>query len=341
MKPVPKSGFTLVELLVVIAIIGILIALLLPAVQSAREAGRRAQCANNLKQVTLAAHTYYDSHNHLPAGYMGGLGVNNTTHDDGQCVGVLAAVMPYLERSQEHGRSDPRLFDYKLTAPKWWNDPPGAPTGPPGPNPQGAWYMAQYRVSTFECPSADPVSYTGMTLGAMRVMHQEFSDCGLGGPLGNCLHGDLLPTNPRGRVLGKTNYLSSAGYMGAMRGRPEDRLKGVFTRRSRTSFGEITDGSSFTFFFGEAMGDWNSESPRQWAVSYAWMGGNTMPSAFGLPQNPRDRIQWSQFSSLHMGNVTQFGFGDASVRPIRSTISRTIFENISGMSDGNPSNSGG
>jgi prepilin-type N-terminal cleavage/methylation domain-containing protein/prepilin-type processing-associated H-X9-DG protein len=85
-----RRGFTLIELLVVIAIIGVLIALLLPAVQAAREAARRAQCTNNLKQIALALHNYLDSRGALPGSYL----VYPTTE-----FSALSMILPQLEQS--------------------------------------------------------------------------------------------------------------------------------------------------------------------------------------------------------------------------------------------------
>ena len=81
MKTFSKRAFTLVELLVVIAIIGILIALLLPAVQAAREAARRSQCTNNVKQLSLAVHNYHDTFKRIPSGSLSADPVNYSTAD--------------------------------------------------------------------------------------------------------------------------------------------------------------------------------------------------------------------------------------------------------------------
>lgn len=101
MKKAHLRGFTLVELLVVIAIIGVLVALLLPAVQAAREAARRMQCTNNMKQIALAMHNYHDANNALPAGwiYRGGNGKCN--------YGWAVAIMPYIEAGNFYNTLDP------------------------------------------------------------------------------------------------------------------------------------------------------------------------------------------------------------------------------------------
>ncbi len=95
-----RKAFTLVELLVVIAVIGVLVALLLPAVQAAREASRRIECSNNLKQIGLGLHNYHDSNHQLPAGWI----ANISTGEPGW--GWAMHLLPWIEQTSLHDQMD-------------------------------------------------------------------------------------------------------------------------------------------------------------------------------------------------------------------------------------------
>ena len=130
-----RSAFTLVELLVVIAIIGILVGLLLPAVQAAREAARRMQCQNNIRQLGLAAHNHESALKVLPSAYRAQQIGGAPGYFD--LWGTLALLTPYLEQTAVYNSIDLKLTMYQLTPPYGIQAP----------------VAVQTRVPTFICPS--------------------------------------------------------------------------------------------------------------------------------------------------------------------------------------------
>lgn len=100
----PRTGFTLVELLVVIAIIGILVGLLLPAVQAAREAARRMQCQNNIRQLGLAAHNFESAYKRFPPGLLfptppRSAGLDGANWDKHSGIGHIVHLLPFMEQN--------------------------------------------------------------------------------------------------------------------------------------------------------------------------------------------------------------------------------------------------
>lgn len=120
-----RRGFTLIELLVVIAIIAVLVGLLLPAVQAARESARRSQCSNNLKQIGIATHSFHDAKGHLPSSVRPLL--SSTVR-----AGVFVRLLPFIEQKTLWDK-----YDTSVT----WSDPANLP-------------VSSQRISTYECPSA-------------------------------------------------------------------------------------------------------------------------------------------------------------------------------------------
>lgn len=158
---VRRLGFTLVELLVVIAIIGILVTVLLPAVQAAREAARRIQCTNNLKQVALALNLHLDARGRFPATYYGGYG--NTppaggTRSTSMCWSFLARILPFIEQGSLYDAA--RIADGDRGYPEpvgvTWVDQPldyEIPDTVPGTIKFAGEQNTGRAISTYLCPS--------------------------------------------------------------------------------------------------------------------------------------------------------------------------------------------
>lgn len=172
-----KPAFTLVELLVVIAIVGILIALLLPAIQAAREAARRSQCVNNLKQIGIAVQNYHDVHKQLPASF---ISQPTTPHD---CWSIQSRLLPYLEEGNIY-----QGINFKLS----YKDPSQVIAGT---------QITSMQVPVYRCPSEKnttprvdgstiwfPINY-GVNLGMWFIYDPAAKKGGDGAFAANGAHG--------------------------------------------------------------------------------------------------------------------------------------------------------
>lgn len=289
--PLRERGFTLVELLVVIAIIGVLVALLLPAVQAAREAARRAQCTNNLKQLGIALHNYHDTLRTLPSGWIMKASVEAEW-------GWPAMILPFAEQQ-------PLYEKLGVTRRRLWNvvlDPVDQK-------------LLQTKLKIHRCPSDITPALSPAGLSGLAC-HRHFQCSG-------CDINFELATN---NYMANAGFFDPGGIN---EHNSEVLRTGVFHANQAYNFKDITDGLSQTIAVGERdfrcrAGVWagsrNPPGPDMWG-SYHIRGRVSVK--VNDPRQPPSFCSETSctegFSSLHPSGA-MFLFCDGSVHFIQNNI---------------------
>jgi prepilin-type N-terminal cleavage/methylation domain-containing protein/prepilin-type processing-associated H-X9-DG protein len=321
-----RKAFTLIELLVVIAIIGVLVGLLLPAVQKVREAANRMSCSNNLKQLGLAAHNYLGTFNTFPPGTnLDPFPVTFTSSLPkpafppvvlGQAFSFFEALLPFVEQDniykQLNFASNPNFYK------KSW-DSQYNPGNCDVPNAPGSTI-----IKTFLCPSDIGLKQTRW-------------------PVTGTLNGQVY-------TFGANSYGGCAGTVAFFV--TDMTQDGVFFINSKVGIADITDGTSNTLMFGERKRydpiynliygktngeDFSNRSGWAWANNLAGFDslfGTSVPINWMMPANITadpgfiyEDMRFQAFGSFHAGGAN-FGMGDGSVRFLTDSTPQTVLQQL-------------
>jgi prepilin-type N-terminal cleavage/methylation domain-containing protein len=292
-----RRGFTLVELLVVIAIIGVLVALLLPAVQAAREASRRTRCQNNLRQIAIALSNYHDTFKCFPPG---GISTNETSW--------TVLVLPFLEQKNLYEQ-----FDFSK----------GGYTSNSHVNRNA---LALNRMDGYICPTS-PIQK--MQLGGSH--HENLGEVISGQiPYTTHYYGVMGPkgTNP---TTGGAYEQRSSGSHGGFG------TQGMFDCNGDTRLAEVTDGTSNTFLVGEIswFNQQTGTRYRSWmrGCDNDWSAGSRNVAA-GINTPSFAIFNDIAFGSEHAGNGANFCLVDSSVRFIPQSIDFGVYKSAASRDGG-------